>query len=123
MSAPSLALAQASATSSSIRFARSGGVKTSSLDRLAIHVNTSGFRFRRFRRAVSSIGDLINCHRWVLPRRSKDLVTVESGKQCPVVKTRHLGKAVITEVASLIEAFPEVCPFGEGDWVSRFDRA
>jgi len=37
----------ASASVSSIRFATSGGVKTSSLERFAMHVSTSGFRPRK----------------------------------------------------------------------------
>ena len=46
MSAPSLSAAHASASVSSIRLANSGGVKTSSLERFAMQVSTSGLRPR-----------------------------------------------------------------------------
>ena len=46
MFAPSLAAAHASASVSSIRLANSGGVKTSSFERFAMHVSTSGLRPR-----------------------------------------------------------------------------
>ena len=44
MLAPSLDDAHAVSNVSSIRLANSGGVNTSSLDRFAMHVRTSGFR-------------------------------------------------------------------------------
>src|SRR4051812_3037262 len=46
MSAPSFAAAQAWVSVSSIRLANSGGVNTSSLERLAMQVKTSGLRPR-----------------------------------------------------------------------------
>jgi len=45
-SAPPLLAAQAVARASSIRLANSGGVNTSSLERLAMHVKMSGLRPR-----------------------------------------------------------------------------
>src|ERR1035441_8234751 len=45
--APPLLAAHASASVSSIRLANSGGVNTSSLERFAMHVNTSGLRLRK----------------------------------------------------------------------------
>src|SRR5262249_18501665 len=54
-SAPLLLSAQASATVSSIRLANSGGVNTSSLERLAMQVKTSGLRPRSEKLALSLI--------------------------------------------------------------------
>ena len=53
MFAPSLSAAHASARVSSIRLANSGGVKTSSLERFAMQVSTSGLRPRSAKPACS----------------------------------------------------------------------
>ena len=51
MFAPPWLAAHASASVSSIRFANSGGVNTSSFDRFAMHVSTSGLRPRNVKLA------------------------------------------------------------------------
>ena len=51
--APPLLAAHASASVSSIRFANSGGVNTSSFERFAMHVSTSGLRPRKVKLACS----------------------------------------------------------------------
>lgn len=53
MFAPSLPAAQASASVSSMRLANSGGVNTSSFDKLAMQLSTSGLRPRRVKVAWS----------------------------------------------------------------------
>ena len=51
--APLLSSAHACVSVSKILFASSGGVKTSSLERLAMHVSTAGFRFLNLKLARS----------------------------------------------------------------------
>ena len=70
---------------SSIWFANSGGVKTSSFDRLAMHVSTSGLRLRRLKATCSrhrcTAGDLGDRQGTVVPSRREDLVLAEVGEQ------------------------------------------
>ena len=92
MFAPSWSAAHASASVSSIRFANSGGVNTSSFERLAMHVSTSGLRPRSAKLACvahaasfgvppRSGGQLAHRHRRVGLGRREDLVLAEMGEE------------------------------------------
>ena len=103
-------------------------MNTSSLERFAMHVSTSGLRPRseKLRLTVHTAsfgasprrggGKLAYRHRRVGLGRREDLVLAEVRKERTfLTEGRHLGEDVQAEVAPLELALAEVAPLGEGD--------
>ena len=102
---------------SSIRLANSGGVKTSSLERLAMQVSTSGLRPRSAEACLSrSCAQLPNRHRRVALRRREDLVLAQVREQGVFLSRRHSSGSRCRSGSRGAGTCPsEVSPLGEGD--------
>src|SRR5206468_12948469 len=116
---PSLLAAQASARVSSILLANSGGVNTSSLERFAMQVSTSGLRARSANPACSRTGQILQRERRVALGRREDLVLAEVGEERVLTEGRHLRERVEPEVTPLKFALTQVAPLCEGDRLPR----
>src|SRR5680860_224287 len=123
MLAPSFATAYASATRLSISLANAGGVNTSSFERFAMQVRTSGFRLRRLNATCSltrgtSSRDVRQGQGAVVPGRQEDLVLAQVGEEGVLLaEGRHLGHRVEPEVTTMEASLAEVGPLREGDWL------